>query len=78
MRSMREACGRSCPQKEKEERERGVRYGDEAWESRADRMPGKGKAHNVQGRRVRHDVAATRKQGVKGLIQTAFAGHVAK
>ena len=34
---------------------------DEAWESRADRMLGKGEAHSAQRQRALHDAAATRK-----------------
>ena len=53
----------------KEERREGMGgFGtrDKAWASRADRMPGKGKAHSAQGLRVRHDATATRKWGAKG------------
>ena len=63
------------PKGEKEKGEGGSSRGDEAWESRADQMLGKEKVHSAQGRRVRHDAAATRKRGAKDPIQTAFVGH---
>jgi len=65
----------------KEERREGEE-GSSAGTRRGGQEPtgcwGKGKAHSAQGRRVRHDAAATRKWGAKGPIQTAFAGHAAK
>ena len=48
----------------KEERREGMGGSgtrDKAWALRADRMPGKGKAHSAQGRRARHDAVAMQK-----------------
>ena len=64
VRSTRQACGRSCPQKEeRKEREGGVWYEGRGMrlESRPD--AGKGATHNAQRWRALHDAAATRKWG---------------
>ena len=73
-------CGRSCHQKKKEKKGKwgGVRYGDEARESRADRMLEK-EQRTVHKDGVHCTMPRSRENGtIMDPTSTAFAGHVAK
>ena len=55
--------GRRAGGRVHKKKEMGGQYEDEAQESRADQMLGKGETHSAQRRRALHDATTTRKRG---------------
>jgi len=77
---MRQACGRSCHQKKKKRKGNGggVRYGNEARESGADRMLEK-EQRTVHKDGVHCTMPRSRENGtIMDPTSTAFVGHAAK